>query len=148
MFSGLFNGLKSGFKSAINFIIRGWNGLRFGIPKLDLGPLGKVGGGSVGVPQIPLLATGGQVMGVGRQWISGEAGPEVGEVVRGGVKVTPIKPIKPRASVTGGSRAPAPSSDQPGEALRWHQTTIPLQVDGKVLATVTLKHFGNRLARA
>lgn len=53
VFSSIFSPLKDGFVSAINFIINAWNSLKFTIPSLDLGPLGKVGGGTVGVPQIP-----------------------------------------------------------------------------------------------
>lgn len=49
-FSGLFDGIKDAFKSAINWIIGKWNGLQF-----SLGPF------SVGTPNIPYLAKGGLV---------------------------------------------------------------------------------------
>lgn len=48
-------------KALINPLIRGWNGLEFSLPKLDLGPLGTVGGWTVGTPNIPELAEGGIV---------------------------------------------------------------------------------------
>ena len=69
--TGLFDGFKSAFKSAINAIIGWWNGLSFTLPTIDiprvsLGPLGSIGGGSFGgstfsTPNIPFLARGGIV---------------------------------------------------------------------------------------
>ena len=50
-------------RGVINTIIRGWNSLRFSIPSVDLGPLGKVGGFTIGTPNIPYLHTGGTVPG-------------------------------------------------------------------------------------
>jgi phage-related protein len=75
--SGMWNGLTSAFKGAINFIIRGWNSLQFGIPRIDthIPGIGVVGGGSFGVPQIPYLATGGDITQAGMA-IVGERGPE------------------------------------------------------------------------
>jgi phage-related protein len=57
--SGMFDSFKDAFRNAINFIIRGWNGLRFTAPSVDLGPLGSFGGFTIGTPNIPLLAKGG-----------------------------------------------------------------------------------------
>jgi len=59
-FDGVFDGLWEAFRSAINFIIRGWNGLEFSLPSIDTGlpGIGKVGGFEVRVPQIPELADG------------------------------------------------------------------------------------------
>jgi phage-related minor tail protein len=58
--STMWNGLKSGFKSAINWVIGKWNSIRFSIPSFSI--LGKnFGGGSIGVPRIPMLAKGGIV---------------------------------------------------------------------------------------
>lgn len=59
--SGMWDGIKNAFRAAINWVIDKWNGLSFGIPKLDLGPLGSIGGGNFSVPQIPRLAEGGIV---------------------------------------------------------------------------------------
>lgn len=58
--SGMFDGIKDAFKSAINWIIRAWNGLEFKIPGFDPpGPGPKFGGFTLGVPNIPELHTGG-----------------------------------------------------------------------------------------
>jgi hypothetical protein len=58
--SSMWDGLKSGFRSALNWVIGKWNGLHFSIPSFSI--LGKnFGGGSIGVPHIPQLADGGIV---------------------------------------------------------------------------------------
>ena len=54
-------GIKSAFRAAINFIIDGWNGLQFKIPGFKIGPVGY-DGFTLGVPDIPRLATGGIAM--------------------------------------------------------------------------------------
>lgn len=72
--SGMWEGIKSGFRAAINFIIRGWNRLSFSVPSFSVGPL-KFGGQRIGVPRIAPLAEGGVVR---RPTLAllGEAGPE------------------------------------------------------------------------
>jgi hypothetical protein len=50
-------------KSVINTIIRGWNSLKFSVPSVDLGPLGKIGGFTIGTPNIPYMHKGGIVPG-------------------------------------------------------------------------------------
>jgi hypothetical protein len=56
----MWDGLKAGFKVAINYIIGKWNSLQFSIPSFSI--LGKsFGGGTIGVPKIPQLAEGGIV---------------------------------------------------------------------------------------
>jgi hypothetical protein len=58
--SSMWNGLKSGFRAAINWVIGKWNSLHFTIPSFSV--LGhKFGGGTIGVPNIPQLASGGIV---------------------------------------------------------------------------------------
>lgn len=57
--SGMFDGIKNAFRSAINFIIRGWNSLEFKIPGFDPpGPGPSFGGFTLGLPNIPQLAEG------------------------------------------------------------------------------------------
>jgi len=62
--SGMFNGVKEAFRSAINWIIRAWNGLEFKIPGFDPpGPGPTFGGFTLGVPNIPEFHKGGAVPG-------------------------------------------------------------------------------------
>lgn len=75
--SGLFDGIKDAFRSAVNWIIGAWNNLEFRIPGFDPpGPGPKFGGFTLGLPDIPMLATGGPAFG-GRPYIVGERGPEM-----------------------------------------------------------------------
>lgn len=66
----IFEQIKNGFRSAINFIIDRWNGLEFDVP----GVFG-FGGFTVGTPDIPRLGDGGIVTGPTVAMI-GEEGPE------------------------------------------------------------------------
>ncbi len=73
--SGLFDGIKDAFRSAINFIIDGWNSLSFSIPGFDPpGPGPSFGGMTIGVPHIDRLAKGGRVT-PGTPYIVGDRGP-------------------------------------------------------------------------
>ena len=59
---GMWDGIKNAFKSAINWIIDGWNALEFKIPGFDPpGPGPKFGGFTLGMPDIKPLALGGIV---------------------------------------------------------------------------------------
>ena len=64
--SGLWDGLKNGFKNAINWIIRAWNDFKIQFPSFDFdwnGPLPggqiTVGGWTVETPNFPTFAAGG-----------------------------------------------------------------------------------------
>jgi hypothetical protein len=61
--AGMFDGIKDAFKSAVNWIIGGWNGLSFKLPEVDthIPGVGKVGGWSLDTPDIHPLARGGIV---------------------------------------------------------------------------------------
>lgn len=61
--SGMFDGIKEAFRSAINFIIDKWNGLSFSLPSVDT-PFGNVGGFTLDTPNLRRLHTGGIVPGV------------------------------------------------------------------------------------
>lgn len=61
----IFSPLWTGFKSAINSVIDGWNGLSFSVPSVDLGPLGSTPAITVSTPNIPRLKVGGMSMGEG-----------------------------------------------------------------------------------
>lgn len=55
--SGMWDGILTAFRSAINTIIRGWNAIEFRIPGFKVGPIGY-DGFTLGVPDIPMLAQG------------------------------------------------------------------------------------------
>jgi len=71
---GAFEGAQRIIKGIINFIIRGWNKIEFKVPGFKIGPVGY-SGFTLGLPNIPELATGGIVSGPTLALI-GEAGPE------------------------------------------------------------------------
>lgn len=78
---GMWNGILTAFKSVINAVIRGWNSLKFSLPSIDLGPLGKVGGFTIGTPNIPYLHKGGIV--------PGSPGSDVAAILQAGEQVIP-----------------------------------------------------------
>lgn len=87
--SNMFGWLSDAFRSAINWIIRAWNGLEFRIPGFDPpGPGPKFGGFTLGVPDIPELAMGGDVLRRGLALV-GEDGPELLDL-DAGARVTPL----------------------------------------------------------
>jgi hypothetical protein len=56
--SGMWNGFREAFRSALNWIIGKWNGLSFSLPSVSF--LGQqIGGGRVGMPHVNYLAEGG-----------------------------------------------------------------------------------------
>lgn len=83
---GVWEGIKSVIKSAINAIISGinrfisaWNSIRLTIPEVDIPLVGKVGGFSIGlprIPQIPMLAEGALVTDPTLAWIGEGADDE------------------------------------------------------------------------
>jgi len=80
-FAGMWDGISSAFKSAINSIIRGWNALEFKVPGFKVGPIGY-DGFTLGLPDIPLLHSGGVV--------PGPVGTEQLTMLQAGERVTPI----------------------------------------------------------
>lgn len=69
----IFNGVKEGFRNAVNWIIGKWNNLSFSVPTIST-PFGDIGGYNFGTSDINYLATGG-ITGSGRAVIN-ERGPE------------------------------------------------------------------------
>lgn len=55
---GMWDGIKGAFRGAINYIIQAWNALEFRIPGFEVGPV-KWDGFTLGLPDIPMLASGG-----------------------------------------------------------------------------------------
>lgn len=59
----LFKPLWEGFRSVLNSIIRAWNSLKFTVPSIELPGLGKIGGFTIGTPNLPYFHAGGIVPG-------------------------------------------------------------------------------------
>lgn len=134
--AGMFNGIKNAFRSAINFIIGGWNSLHFGIPAIDthIPGVGKIGGSSFGVPQIPYLAKGGHVLTAGWAMV-GENGPEAVHL-GAGATVAPL----PRGGTGGGVVRVV--IELPGEADLLRATRKNVRVYGRGNVQVA---FGSNL---
>lgn len=73
--SGMWNGIKDSFRSAINYVVDRWNSLSFTLPSVNT-PFGKIGGTTISTPDLPRLATGGWMQ-PGRTYLTGENGPEL-----------------------------------------------------------------------
>lgn len=78
--SGMWDWIVDVFRSALNALIRIWNGLEFKTPEIDLPGLPKIGGQTIGVPDIPYLHQGGIV--------PGRPGEDVLAMLRAGERVT------------------------------------------------------------
>jgi hypothetical protein len=93
IFGNVFEGLKNLFKMPINFIINGINAFIGGINSLKIPDwVPGVGGFSLNIPLIPLLAQGGVIRQSGRVMV-GERGPEFLDLPRG-AKVSPLDKSK------------------------------------------------------
>ena len=132
--TGMWDGIKNSFKGAINWIIRGWNGLQFTMPSINthIPGVGKVGGFTVGVPDIPLLAKGGTIT-RGGSAIVGDAGPEVLNLPRG----AQVQPLRNRAMP---SVVPAGL----GGEIVIHNV---MELDGKVVYENFSRRVANKQAR-
>lgn len=76
---GLWDPIWNGFTGIYNDIANAWNNLSFTLPGLDLGPLGKIGGFTIGIPSwadIPTIHAFGGVLTGGLTGIVGDAGIE------------------------------------------------------------------------
>ena len=78
---GAFGSIIGTMKRVVNTLIRGWNSLRFTMPSVDLGPLGRVGGFTIGTPNIHYLHQGGVV--------PGTPGSDVPAILQAGETVLP-----------------------------------------------------------
>lgn len=96
--SNMWHGLTDSFRAALNWIIGRWNGLQFRIPGGNF--LGMhFDGFTLGVPDIPYLATGGTVTQSGLAMV-GERGPELVKL-GAGASVIPLN--RAAANVGGGT---------------------------------------------
>lgn len=123
---GMFDGIKNAFKSAINWLIRKWNGLSFGMSAKKVAGHTVIPGFHVSTPDIPLLAKGGTVARAGAV-VVGDAGPEMLQLPEG-ARVTPL------------SRADG--------AMHGATRVITQLLDGRVLADVVYDHASTAAARA
>ena len=78
----LWKPIGEGFKAAIDFIkgvwntfVRFWNSIQVSVPSIDIPLVGKVGGFTIGLPDLPMLASGG-IVNDPTLAIIGEKGPE------------------------------------------------------------------------
>jgi phage-related protein len=88
---GMWDGIFKAFKSVINMVIRGWNSIKFTLPKVDIPFVGTFGGFTVGTPDIPYLHSGGIV--------PGRRGDNVPAILQAGERVVPMS--KARESTPG-----------------------------------------------
>lgn len=135
IFKDVWHGVTSAFKAAINAVLSIWNSLHFTIGgwKISLpGPapdvhVPKV---TIGMPHVPLLASGGVVSGLG-SFVTGEAGPELNTILPGGgVRVQPLSGTKIDTSL---------SADL-------HHTTV-VQVAGREIARAYDRFSSDKKAR-
>jgi hypothetical protein len=84
---GLWDGLKSGFRGALNWIIGKWNNFHIGLPGFSFAGV-SVPGISIDTPNLPMLARGGTATAAGAA-VVGDDGPEVVHLDRG-ASVVPL----------------------------------------------------------
>jgi phage-related protein len=145
--SHIWDWIKDSFKGVINFVIDGWNRLQFTMPSIDthIPGVGTVGGWSIGVPHIPRLAVGGQIVGDGLA-VVGENGPEL-MPMKTGARV--ISNPDARAMFGGGSGTPdrfQATLDLKLNGQRLDQVLVEFQRSGGVLQSVqagALAAFGS-----
>lgn len=115
---GMWGGIKTAFRSAVNWILRKWNALEFKIPVPAGGLAKKLGLGSgltIGTPDIPLLWQGGTVASAGAA-VVGDRGAELLELPVG-AKVTPLRDDKPVAAAPAGDSRLAAALDRIADQL-------------------------------
>lgn len=104
----LWTPISKGFGAAIDFIkgiwnafARWWNSIEIAVPSIDIPFVGKVGGFSIGLPDLPYLAAGGIVTSPTLAMI-GEAGPEAVVPLD---KLSGLSPVTVEVNVLGDVRA-------------------------------------------
>ncbi|MGI0533072.1 tape measure protein [Bacillus pfraonensis] len=101
IFSGVFEGIKAAAKAPINAVISMINAMIKGINSVSVPDwVPGIGGSSANISTIPMLATGGHVLGDG-QFIAGEAGPELFTKSGNRVSVTPLSSSEKSLGITG-----------------------------------------------
>jgi hypothetical protein len=91
--SNIFDALINIVKTPINWIIKGLNAFIGGLNKLKIPDwVPGIGGKGINIPEIPMLAEGGEILSAGRVLV-GEKGPEFLDLPKG-AKVTPLEKAK------------------------------------------------------
>lgn len=142
--SGMWNGIKDGFRSAINWIIGKWNRFEIGFGPVRIpGPVPDIPRMAIGTPNIPFLAMGGILQRSGGV-VVGDEGPELLTLPRG-ARVDPLPNVEPR----GPSRTTAATPMALGDFdVVGPSSRIVLEVDGRTLAEVVHDHAKDQEARS
>lgn len=129
---GMWDFLKMGFKTAIDWILSGWNKLHFKMPGIHT-PFGSIGGFDLGLPHIPLLYEGGTTSHAGLA-IVGDRGPELLSLPVG-ARVDPLTP---------GQRPQLPPGTWQGSG---HQLVVVCQIDRREVARAVVDEIDREFAR-
>lgn len=130
--AGMFDGIKDAFRGAVNWIIDAWNGLEFSLPEVDthIPGVGKVGGWSLGTPDIPRLHSGGTTVSGGA--VNMLPGEEL-VILPPAASVVPLSDnVKSMAAAMTGNREPV---------------VLQVVLDRKVIAEAVYDHTGDEVAR-
>lgn len=133
--SGMWNGIKNSFKSAVNWVIDKWNNLSFGVPAISVMGKEVFGGASVNTPNIPRLHQGGTTTSGGAAIIKPQ---EEMVVLPPAASVVPLDTAASIVAAAGrGSNGSGGSSP----------TVLQVVLDRKVLAEAVYDHTGDKVAR-
>lgn len=123
--TGMWDGIKDAFKSAINWVISKWNNLSFGMSAKKVAGHTVIPGFHIGTPNIPLLADGGTITRGGTA-IVGERGPEM-------IRLPPAAEVIPtaRAAMAGAT----------------HTITTQVFLDRRQIAEAVGNYAADRIAR-
>ncbi len=132
--SGMWDGIKNSFRGVINWVLRGWNSIHLTLPSIDthIPGIGKIGGFTLRVPQMPYLAKGGVAVGPTVAML-GEAGvPEL---------VLPFDRATEFADMVAASLNPRAAAGAPQDVV-----TV-VNIDGREVYRVVKKHAAAEAAR-
>jgi hypothetical protein len=130
IFAGMWDGIKTAFRTALNWVIGAWDKLHFRIGGWHVGPV-HVPAVTVGLPQIPMLGAGGNIP-PGGLAVVGDRGPELASVNASGARITPLSRTGAQPSL--------------GGAFRFH-FEIPVMVGGREIARATADQTSDWNAR-